>query len=799
MTVFPDKYVRGWDGVSEDVDVYASCSEDAFLDEYGTDAHFAPYFVLGEDSLPRLKTENISNDLIRAGLRYGLLVVDVDDPAAHKGGVEASEEWQYEQHMMRESLPDALKTGFGWYMSRGGWRGIWLLKDALTVEQYLVCLASVRAELAKVGIKADELKDWTRLYRLPFVKRDNKHERRPANLMFEGLLDASVLDTSKGTGGVFSRAKQALTRRSTFELPDTIDQNRNSTLLSYAGQLNRKGLGQDEILALVLTANESRCKPPLDESEVLQLVGKACKYDNTPAAAGDGGTRAIGDARRVSNYKTVVYENGEGEEKVKRLYLSPDKIVADLHAATGGWPKVVGDQLFVPRAAGRRVETKEALSNKMGDLYRVLDKSQDFSAWLGMATKCEWTTSAVFLEDDNESPPVSPVTKADLMLPCTFYSERFEGAEVLPHWPMRQNTFYHIKPTDLEPSDGSALRDFLDMLNYDSDIDRSILEASLMTMMWGGPPGARPGILIQSAYGVGSGKTATANAIADVFGGAFSLSADTPWEGNIKRLLSGNAALKRVILLDNLKGLLNNADIEAAITSPILNGHRMYVGDAQRVNTMTWIITANTPSVSRDLADRCLVVHIGSPKRGSNFQTVVDKFLAARREALLSDIIARLNEQDRTTFDEHSPFLRYCEWQRAVLSKFDNAEDIVRTIIERQEVADADMEEAQLISSLITTALSDRGHAETDNVRFDPAILMPKFEELFGVKNVRALGRVLQTKMAFKPLQPLEKKRGASGMQYVWWGGRKDGPVVNLNSLAQNRTGQLFAVKGGRP
>jgi putative DNA primase/helicase len=53
---------------------------------------------------------------------------------------------------------------------------------------------------------------------------------------------------------------------------------RNETLHSYAGWLRWQGLSAEDILDLVRKQNERRCRPPLEDDEVHEIVGSAATY-----------------------------------------------------------------------------------------------------------------------------------------------------------------------------------------------------------------------------------------------------------------------------------------------------------------------------------------------------------------------------------------------------------------------------------------------------------------------------------------------------------------------------------------
>ena len=61
----------------------------------------------------------------------------------------------------------------------------------------------------------------------------------------------------------------------TFDLPDTIEHDRNNTLFKYASSLRSKGLDIDSIRTLVLDVNQKRCKPPLPGDEIERTILKS--------------------------------------------------------------------------------------------------------------------------------------------------------------------------------------------------------------------------------------------------------------------------------------------------------------------------------------------------------------------------------------------------------------------------------------------------------------------------------------------------------------------------------------------
>ena len=71
-----------------------------------------------------------------------------------------------------------------------------------------------------------------------------------------------------------------LNKRTSFkEILDVIEEgSRNAVMVSMAGALRRKGLSFDGILAALLAENNTRCNPPLSDSEVETIAKSICRY-----------------------------------------------------------------------------------------------------------------------------------------------------------------------------------------------------------------------------------------------------------------------------------------------------------------------------------------------------------------------------------------------------------------------------------------------------------------------------------------------------------------------------------------
>src|SRR5690606_18579127 len=102
---------------------------------------------------------------------------------------------------------------------------------------------------------------------------------------------------------------------------------------------------------------------------------------------------------------------------------------------------------------------------------------------------------------------------------------------------------------------------------------------------------------------------------------------------------------KRLVRVDNVKGSAGGALIESLITTREISGHRLYSGEASRPNFLTWTATANTPRLSRDLADRAFIIRLRKPEPRPGWRETVLGFANVHRDRILADIVHELRQE----------------------------------------------------------------------------------------------------------------------------------------------------------
>jgi hypothetical protein len=250
--------------------------------------------------------------------------------------------------------------------------------------------------------------------------------------------------------------------------------------------------------------------------------------------------------------------------------------------------------------------------------------------------------------------------------------------------------------------------------------------------------------------------------VAQLAGGGLVFGQNEKRDDIMPRLLSPGALGKRVVILDNLKAdKFSSADFEQLVTLETLSGRKLYAGEGQRPNTLTYIITANDPALSKDMAQRSVPVRLKRPSFDPGWKAEVQDFIERHRWELVGDIRALL-EGPKTP--PTVPF-RWGPWVAEVLGACNNPDACLHLIIARQKETDADAAEADQVRAEIVQELSRRGYdLKGEDVRFDPEVIQAAW--------VRATGRPSSTSVACRRVKALsipglQQKKTGKGSSWL--------------------------------
>ena len=367
-------------------------------------------------------------------------------------------------------------------------------------------------------------------------------------------------------------------------------------------------------------------------------------------------------------------------------------------AVTNRWPKLVGDRPFI--MVGDGLDQKPHLFKGAPDLF----------GWLHSRAGLFWTEKACY--DRETRGERSALGKAEFyeFVRMSADVERYASVSVYPHHPPLKGLYY--PPIDLPEPTGEALEEFVAKLNPETDDDRRLLTALILTPGAGLAPGTRPLFVITSESGQGSGKTSTARAISDIWGGSCDLDFTEDWATLAKRIMSSDDAFARVMLFDNVKGsVFGTGTLEAAITAKTITGWKSYVGQVSRPNDATFVVTFNDPALTRDLTERAVVIKIGKQRHQFDFVTWAMEFVAKHRAQLLADALGMLRADPLWAVGEEAD--RFQAWQHAVLTRVLGGERLGSLIVGRRSDVDADYDSA----ACLYMALADHCKANrTDEI-----------------------------------------------------------------------------------
>src|SRR5579885_1544520 len=377
-------------------------------------------------------------------------------------------------------------------------------------------------------------------------------------------------------------------------------------------------------------------------------------------------------------------------------------IADDLFWATGGWPRTANGHLFAAR----------------GQEIVPLRTETELFAWLAAQIRypISWAKTR------------STLSKAEF---CTYLRQTAESSlavETLPHEPPRPGHLY-LHPFVPTLGDGSALEGLLERFSPATDVDRDLMLAATLTLFSGIEPGSRPIFLIEaeqendSRKGRGVGKSTFVKVLARLAGGYVSVQPTDDLNRVKTRLLSEEGNCKRIALLDNVKTLrLSWADLEGLVTLDWISGHRMYVGEGRRPNLLTWFITFNGPSLSKDMAQRSVIIRLLRPTYTTDWEEETNRYIDRTRWQIIGDILALLSWGKRPAEIKESS--RWGTWEGAVLACVRDPAACQKEIRARQEAADRDQEEADHIRQVLYAALRDRHRDPEKEVLFFPSSLI---------------------------------------------------------------------------
>lgn len=511
-------------------------------------------------------------------------------------------------------------------------------------------------------------------------------------------------------------------------MPPAIEgQNGSGRTFNACCEIARFGLEGDAAWAAATHYNATRCEPAWSDRDLQHKIddardevvasgefGSRLREERPQPIRAGGGTVPADSIERpsgesggtITNFQTVTDENGE----THNVALSATEIWNATRAITGNWPRRVGGDLFVDR----------------GDELLWLPKPADTFAYLHGRATVEWIGNGATF-----------IPKAEFHAYLRQTVAGYTDVQKLPHFPPVDGVYYSHR--DYQPGSGQKLETLLAYYSPATEIDRDLLLAAFVTPFWGGPPGCRP-IFVFTGEGRGCGKSSLLKHIARLSGGAFDLTESEDFGRFKSRLLTSEAIGKRVVSWDNIKAArISSGPIEGLVTAEAISGHRLNCGERTRPNLLTWLLTVNGLALSRDLAQRSVIVKLARPAYSPTWEGEVNAFIDGNREELVSDIAAFFARPA----DRLAKASRWGLWEADVLARLAEPADAQAVIAERQRAFDADDEGVAIVEDYFASQLAQLGYdVEIDSVHIPNDIAAEWFRAARGERlSVHAMTR----------------------------------------------------------
>jgi hypothetical protein len=522
--------------------------------------------------------------------------------------------------------------------------------------------------------------------------------------------------------------------------------------------------GRDLLHVFTSNAPPFQAGETYNKAQVFTLTQHGGDYAKAAVAMESLGYGARAKARRsqranqqepqLRNFYLV--DGGKESTELQPRALSLPKIVESMNQITGGWPKRVGEELFVATADHRAV---------------TLTRSTQLFGWLAGKARLDWRAGSTMVGQEQFFEHVRK-----------FSAERFDTVQYYPHWPAIKGAFY-LHPAVKPKSDATLLDQFLNFFTPETDEDRELIKAAVLTLFWGGPPGMRPVFRIEGPedddpkqQGRGVGKSTLPELLGSVCGGHVNIRDGEDVAKFKTRLLSGENIQVRLIILDNLKvRRFSWADYESLVTGRVIDGHKLYVGGVQRPNYYTHFVTVNSGSLSKDMCQRSVTIHLNRPVYSTGWLAAVCAFIETHRWELIAEIGGVLTDEPL----EIAGASRWSLWEEQVLSHCELFDECRAKIKERAGDLDDDDVQAAEFERLIEAILKGRGHQPDAESIWIPTSVMAEWFSWFKGEPRAACTATGSLKLM--PLKFLRYKRKEIGAGWLWVGPKASAKEVNIS------------------
>lgn len=384
-------------------------------------------------------------------------------------------------------------------------------------------------------------------------------------------------------------------------------------------------------------------------------------------------------------------------------------IVERIFGITGDWPRRVVNSLFI--------------DDPTHGLHQFAKPAELFG-WLHTLATIEW----------HRGP--SCVGQPELFAELQRTAPSYAAIEAYPHFPPLVGHYY--SHPDLAQGGDTALRELIGRFCPATQLDADLILALFASAAWGGAGGTRPAFVIVSDDGRGVGKSKLIEIVGTLFGGYFAINPGEGAAAITKRLLTPESATTRLTLYDNVKAnKLSWGEYESLVTCRDISGHRLYAGERTRPNTLLWCLTLNGPSMSRDMAQRSVIIKLRRPEYTGQWEDATKALVESNRWQIMADLAAFF-QRPAQTLERHT---RWGTWEREVLARLPEPSEAQQLILERQREVDADDEESADVADHFRQQLGRLGYdPDADRVHIPNELTREWYQRATGGNKITTTG-----------------------------------------------------------
>jgi len=450
-------------------------------------------------------------------------------------------------------------------------------------------------------------------------------------------------------------------------------------------------------------------------AELKDIIKKTAQEDPKVIVAPKETQKEITEAKKANrtpfqNYDYLDSVDDKGKEKRIKVPRHVNAMMDELHTRFWNFPRRVGSVLFD--------------HDRKNGTIRTLDHPDKLFAWMH-----EKSGHCVVWSSTIEGAMSQPQFHNSVYN----NSIRYEIISGVPNWPPRDDAYYTHDTLPQATPDAKYLNEFVNFFYPDTELDWHLLKVLIASPLYYKPCIQRPMWVIDTDDGRGTGKSRMADLIAMLYssdssglGGALlvdasQLSNEMTMSTIYKRLLSEEGRQKRILILDNVEGFFRSASLATLITSPQISGMRPYGrGEETRPNDLTYVITSNQCTLSKDLADRSFMIKIKRPTGNfKEWESKVLAFIKNHRLNVMADIIAIL---EKGANYEVQPMSRFKQWENDVmapiLGTLEVHSDVSKNNHERKNTADGDVARMDVVQDHIAARLAVHGIDPDKDVAF---------------------------------------------------------------------------------